>query len=85
MESGQTESRRPAAVGLRVVLRDQRDAQVFERRVDLPAAQFLGGKAPDVGIELPIGRLPEGEYLLSVEGASGNHSADAAIRIAIRR
>ena len=81
----QRESRRPVDVPLRFELRDDSDAIVFERALTIPAGQFAEQRAADVRVELPTGRLPDGEYLLTVQGGAGKDAAQSAIRFAIRR
>jgi VWFA-related protein len=81
----QRESRRPVAVPLRIELRDQTNAVVFERQLTVPAGQFAATRFADVRVELPTGSLAAGDYLLTIHADVGERAVQSAIRFAIRR
>jgi VWFA-related protein len=54
-------------VPLRIRIRNDDDVMVLDRRQDVAPESFGPGRAADVGIGLPVGRLKSGDYLLSIE------------------
>ena len=66
----------PAAVPLRLTIRNASNVVVVERLHDVGAAAFGASRFADVVLEVPIGRLLEGQHLLTIEAGAG----PAAIR-----
>jgi hypothetical protein len=72
-------------VPLRIALRDQTNAVVFERQLTVPAGQFAATRFADVRVELPTGSLAAGDYRLTIHADVGERAVQSAIRFAIRR
>lgn len=60
-----------APVTLQVQLRGDTGAVIFERQQEIPAAQFTSTRSADVLLDVPTAQLVPGEYLLTLETASG--------------
>jgi hypothetical protein len=62
---------------------DANDVPVFSQESRILPEQFGAGRALDYYVDLPIGRLPAGEYLLSIEARTGTNTSrrDARFRI----
>ena len=56
---------------------------VFNQETRLVGEQFGASRAVDFSVDVPTGRLPPGEYLLTVEARSGTATArrDARFRL----
>ena len=66
----------PAAVPMRLTIRNASNVVVVERLHDVDSAAFGASRFADVVLEVPIGRLLEGPHLLTIEAGAG----PAAIR-----
>ena len=55
------------AVTLRVQLRNAANELVVDRREELAASRFNAARSADVKVDVPVARLPAGEYLLTVD------------------
>jgi VWFA-related protein len=66
----------PAVVPMRLTIRNASNVVVVERLHDIDSAAFGGSRFADVVLEVPIGRLLEGQHLLTIEAGVG----PAAIR-----
>ncbi len=75
----------PAEVPLRIRLRNSEDVNLLDRREMLGGTAFTAQRFADVNLALPIGRLPKGEYLLSVETATGRNDVTRTIRFEVDR
>jgi VWFA-related protein len=64
---------------------NERDARVFQQELRLVPAQFGANRAMDYTLEVPIGRLEPGEYVLTIEVTHGNVKARRDARFAIRK
>jgi hypothetical protein len=64
-------------------VRNDRDQSVFEQESRILPAQFGAARSLEVSIDLPVTRLPPGDYLLSLVSRHGNESArrDARFRL----
>lgn len=72
-----------SVVPLRVLLRNQDDLVIIDRRQDLTADRFTAPRSADVRVELPVGRLPAGAYLLTIEAGAGKTIARRDMRFNI--
>jgi hypothetical protein len=72
----------PASITTRIV--NDRDATVFEQTTDLGAERFAPNRGADHSIELPLTRLPPGEYLLRAEAVAGALRANGSARFSVR-
>jgi VWFA-related protein len=71
-----------APVPMRVQLRNATNELVFDRREDVTAARFTIARSADVNVDLPMARLPPGEYLLTIEaGAQKTVRRDSRFRV----
>ena len=59
-----------SSVPLRLQIRDQDDVTVLDRRDAVPAERFTASRTADVRLELPVGRLPNGAYLLTIDAGT---------------
>jgi VWFA-related protein len=69
------------AVPLRVRLTDQHGAVIVDRPEELAAARFSSARSADVRIDLPVGRMAAGDYLLSIDADSGAAVRQARVRV----
>jgi VWFA-related protein len=78
---GLTRSLTPGYVTARIV--DEHDAVVFQQESRVLAEQFGAGRALDFSLDLPLDRLADGEFLLTLEARSGTAQArrDARFRV----
>ena len=72
----------PATVTARI--RDTTDHVVFDNVAVLAADRFTN-HAADYRIEIPVDRLPSGEYLLTIEAAQSEHIARRGLRFTTRQ
>jgi hypothetical protein len=54
-------------VPVRIQLRNDADTLVFDRREEVGAATFSNSRAADLNVALPLSRLTQGAYLLTIE------------------
>jgi VWFA-related protein len=71
-----------ASIATRIV--NDRDATVFEQTTDLGTERFAQDRSADHSIELPLTRLPPGEYLLRAEAAAGTLRANGSARFSVQ-
>lgn len=55
---------------MRVQLRNAANELVVDRREELVATRFTTARSADIKIDLPIARLPPGEYLFTIEAGA---------------
>ncbi len=67
-----------AVVTTRIV--DAHDKNVFDQSATIDAARFGAAHTADYSIELPIGGLESGEYLLTIDATAGSHTAHRDLR-----
>lgn len=60
---------------VQTTIRDEHDVAVFSQEARLLADQFGASRAVDFSADIPTGRLPPGEYLLTIEARSGTATA----------
>jgi VWFA-related protein len=76
----------PAAIRLRVLLRDETDRIVMNQQEDLPPERFAGAlRSTDVTVPIPVATLPTGEYLLVFEATGPTVTARQQSRIGLRQ
>jgi len=63
---------------------NDRDDTVFEQTTDLGTERFASHRAADHSIELPLTRLPPGEYLLRAKAAAGALRANGSARFSVQ-
>jgi VWFA-related protein len=61
-----------------------RDAIAFEQRDDLSDERFAAGRAGDYRLDLPLGRLEPGDYLLQVDAIAGERTSSRDARFTVR-
>ncbi len=61
-----------------------RDAIAFENRDELPEERFATGRAADYRLDLPLGRLEPGDYLLQVDAVAGERKSSRDARFTVR-
>jgi VWFA-related protein len=70
------------AVPLRVQLRNSANGLVVDRREEVAPARFTAARSADVKVDVPVARLPAGEFLLTIEaGAQKPVRRDSRFRI----
>ena len=79
---GGTKALTPASITTRIV--NDRDATVFEQTTELGAERFAPHRGADHSIELPLTRLPPGEYLLRAEAVAGTRRANGSARFSVQ-
>ena len=72
----------PATVTARIT--DTADHIVFDEVTELAADRFTGNHGADYRLDLPVGRLASGEYLLTIEAAQGERLARRGLRFTVR-
>ena len=71
-----------APVPMRVELRTANNELVVDRREDVTVDRFTRARSADVNVDLPVARLPPGEYLLTIEaGAQKPVRRDSRFRV----
>lgn len=65
---------------VRTSIRDDSDRNVFDRSETLPPAMFQKGRSADYLIELPVGSLEIGSYLLTIEANAGGETLERDVR-----
>ena len=75
----------PAAVPMRLTIRNASNVVVVERLHDVDSAAFGASRFADVVLEVPIGRLLHGQYLLTIEAGAGPAAIRKHSRIEIAR
>ncbi len=73
------------AIDLRLQIRDQDDRTVLDRRDVVPAERFTASRTADVRLEIPVARLPDGQYLLTVTAGTEPNGVTRQIRFEIAR
>ncbi len=73
--------KRTVHVAARVL--NERDESVFGRTEDLEAAAFANGAA-DYQLEVPIAKLPSGQYLLTIEASGTGKRLTRDVRFVVR-
>jgi VWFA-related protein len=73
-----------APVILTTRIQDSHDTNVFEKTETIELAQFNPHRAADVGCALPIGALPPGPYLLTLEATLKNNTVRRDVRFQVR-
>lgn len=71
------------AVPLQVHLVNDKGITVMNSRQDLGVQQFTSGRFADVAIDVPVSRLPAGEYLLTVEAGTGPSLLRRRVRFSV--
>jgi hypothetical protein len=62
---------------------DEHDTRVFRQELRLVPEQFGANRAMDYQLQLPLERLPAGEYVLTIEVTHGNVKVRKDARFAI--
>jgi hypothetical protein len=73
----------PARVVARIV--DGQDRQAFTAGATLEPLAFDAQRQADCRLDLPLGTLADGEYLLMLEVTTGAASARRTLRFSVRR
>jgi len=77
--------RPPVEVPLRIRVRNADDLTVLDRRETIGGPTLAAQRFANVNISLPIGRLPKGEYLLTVETTTGKDDVTRTLRFEVDR
>jgi hypothetical protein len=67
---------------LRIV--DAATRAVVDESMTLDPTRFGSRRAADCPFQLPLSRLGEGEFLLTIEGAAGKNTARREVRFSVR-
>jgi VWFA-related protein len=73
----------PVRVSARIV--DDQDRAAFTTESVLEPARFNAERQADYRLDLPLDRLPDGEYLLTLEASAGSTAARRNLRFTVRR
>ena len=73
----------PVRVSARIV--DGQDRQAFTAETTLEPSAFNAERQADYRLDLPLDRLPDGEYLLTLDAGTGSTSARRTLRFTVRR
>jgi VWFA-related protein len=73
-----------ASVATRVSVVDTAVKTVFGGNVTLPAGEFGEGRSTELKLDVPLQRLPPGEYLLTLEATLGRSTARRDVRFTVR-
>lgn len=73
----------PVRVGARIV--DEQDRAAFTAETTLEPSAFGTGRQADYRLDLPLDRLSDGEYLLTLDASAGSASARRTMRFTVRR
>ena len=74
----------PASVATRVRVVDTAEKPVFGGTATLPAGEFGESRSTELKLDLPLQRLPPGDYLLTVEATMGKNTARRDVRFTVR-
>jgi hypothetical protein len=72
----------PASVTARII--DTGDHSVLDVATPLPADRFTADHSADYRLELPLDRLPRGEYLLTIDASLGQRTVRRGLRFSVR-
>jgi VWFA-related protein len=72
----------PVQMRLRIV--DAATQAVVDESMTLDPARFGSRRAADCPFQLPLSKLGEGEYLLTLDGAAGRNTAQREVRFRVR-
>ena len=75
----------PAALPVRLTIRNASNVVVIERLNDVDPAAFGASRSADVVLEVPVSRLLPGQYLLTLEAGAGPAAIRKHSRIEIAR
>ena len=73
----------PVRISARIV--DGQDREVFTREAIVEPAAFGAERQADYRLDLPLDRLSDGEYLLTLDAGTGSTSARRTLRFTVRR
>lgn len=73
------------ATPVRVQIADDRGALVMSRAQEIAAARFTPARSADILVDLPVARLADGEYLLTVAADRGGALARRDVRFRVAR
>jgi VWFA-related protein len=74
----------PASVATRVRVVDTASKTVFGGTTTLAAAEFGEERSTELKLDVPLQRLPPGEYLLTIEATLGKNTARRDVRFTVR-
>jgi hypothetical protein len=57
---------------------------VYRQETRLVAGAFGASRAVDFSVDVPVDRLPPGQYVLGVEARHGNETARRDVRFTVR-
>ena len=77
-----TAAAQPASVTARIA--DTSDRSVLDVATPLPADRFTANHDADYRLELPLDRLPRGEYLLTIDASLGQRTVRRGVRFTVR-
>lgn len=80
--TSRTETLRPVTLRVRVI--DMQDNAVRDQTLILTPEDFSTSRTATPSLALPVQNLSAGEYLLSLDATSGEHSAVRAVRFQVR-
>jgi VWFA-related protein len=63
---------------------DDDDTSVYRQETRLVAGAFGASRAVDFSVDVPVDRLPPGQYVLGVEARHGNETARRDVRFTVR-
>ena len=73
-----------ASVATRVSVMDTAAKTIFAGNATLPAGEFGESRSTELKVDVPLQRLPPGEYLLTLEAALGKSGARRDVRFTVR-
>lgn len=63
---------------------DDRDTSVYRQETRLAAGAFGASRAVDFSVDVPVGQLAPGSYVLGIEARHGNETARRDVRFTVR-
>ena len=72
----------PASVTARIT--DTSDQVVWNQITELSVDRFTANRSADYRLELPLGRLEPGEYLLTIDASQGPRTVRRGLRVTVR-
>jgi VWFA-related protein len=81
----QRRARAPAQVRVGARIVDEQDRAAFTAETTLEPSAFGAERQADYRLDLPLDRLSDGEYLLTLDASAGSASARRTMRFTVRR
>jgi VWFA-related protein len=74
-----------AAIPIRIRLKNDEDVLLMDRRDEVAPSVFNAARSADINVAIPVGRLPPGSYLLTMEATTAQTTASRQTRFVVTR